>query len=339
MADCHKVFLDFDKKIFLAKLKRDSLLKAVNDLRDKIKKDFKSDGGEYLPRFALQGSFEMDTIINPIEKGDYDIDDGVYFDVDTIPEETPITFHRWIYESIKGYTDNIIDKNPCVRVIFSDGHNVDLTIYYQIKYENHPKLAHKADGWIESDPQEFIKWFEDNMDSDQQLKRIVRYIKAWAYNKAGTMPSGLILTILATQNIVFDNRDDIAFLKTVKKIKNWLDIAFVCFRPTTPSYEDLLKNYSTTNREYFKNSINSLIESGEQAVQGISFKDAYFNWKKHFGDRFSGTSVDVGLQAEEMAIKMREGKLGIDSKIIIGSNISNKIKDVKPTKFYGKDSK
>jgi hypothetical protein len=336
MANCHKVFLDFDKKIFLVKSKRESLLKAVIDLRAKISKDFKSDGGEYLPRYAIQGSFEMDTIINPLEKGDYDLDDGVYFDVDAVPSETTSTFHRWIYESIVGYTDNIVDKNPCVRVIFPDGHHIDLTIYYKHKFESHPKLAHKSNGWIESDPQEFIKWFENRMDSDQQLRRIVRYLKAWADFKAGAMPSGLILTILATNNYISDNRDDIAFLKTVTKIKNWLDIAFVCFRPTTPTNEDLLKNYSSTNREYLKNSLNSLIDSGEQAIIGTSFKDAYYNWKKQLGDRFSGVTSDVGLQAEEMANNLRENKLNINSGGVIGSNISNKISDVKPTKFYGK---
>lgn len=338
MADCHRVFLDFDKNIFLAKPKRVSLIKAVNDLREKIKKDFKSDGGEYKPRFAIQGSFEMDTIINPLEKGDYDIDDGVYFDVESIPAETPTTFHRWIYESVEGYTNSVSDKNPCVRVIFSDGHHVDLTIYYKHKFERHPRLAHKTDGWIESDPQEFIKWFEDRMDSYEQLRRIVRYLKAWADYKAGDMPSGLILTILATQNIVLNARDDIAFLNTVTKIKNWLDVAFVCYRPTTPNNEDLFKDYSTTKRKYFKDSLISLINSGEVAIQNISFKEAYSNWKKQFGDRFSGLTADVGIEAEEMAIKMKENKSGVDSKVLFGSNLTNKIKDVKPTIFYGKDN-
>lgn len=336
MADCHKVFLDFDKKIFLAKPKRESLLKAVTDLRDKISKDFKSDGGEYIPRFAIQGSFKMDTIINPLEKGDYDLDDGVYFDVETVPTETTSTFHRWIYESVEGYTDNIIDKNPCVRVVFSDGHHIDLTIYYKHIFDSHPKLAHKANGWIESDPQEFIRWFEDRMDSNHQLRRLVRYLKAWATFKSGAMPSGLILTILTTNNYILDDRDDIAFLKTVTKIKNYLDVAFVCLRPTTPASEDLLKNYSFSNREYFKNSLNSLIESGEKAVKGISFKEAYNNWKKHFGDRFSGVTSDVGLKAEEMANNMRENKLKINSSGVIDSNIPNEISYVKPTKFYGK---
>jgi hypothetical protein len=114
------------------------------------------------------------------------------------------------------------DKDPCVRVHFKDGYHVDLVIYYKKEFE-HPHLAHKRDGWIVSDPKEFMDWFNRQADPDGQLKRIVRYFKAWRDHLRGDMPSGLILTILATTNITFDDRDDIAFLETMKRIHNSLN--------------------------------------------------------------------------------------------------------------------
>lgn len=340
MADCNKLFRDFDKKIFLEKSKRESLLASVKNIREIIKRDFKSDGGNYKPRFRTQGSFEMDTIIIPINSGDYDIDEGVYFDVENEPAEKPSTFHNWIFDSVKNHTDKLpVDKNPCVRVIFSDGHHVDLTIYYQNKYESHPKLAHKTKGWIESDPIEFINWFESKMDSKNQLRRIVRYFKAWSDFKAGSMPSGLILTILAAQNIIFDDRDDISFLKTSIKINNWIDTFFVCQRPTTPLYEDLFSDYGATNKKYFKDSLNSLISIGNQSISEESLYQSCLKWQKIFGDRFSCASSKVSEDAKKIAKDLKEGNLGISSSGIIGSSVLNKVTNIKPTKFYGEDNK
>ncbi|HEY5123680.1 MAG TPA: nucleotidyltransferase, partial [Ignavibacteria bacterium] len=200
MANTHNIFFEFNKKIRLSRTKRDSLKISRKNLRDKIVKVFASDS-YYNPIFYGQGSFTLDTIVNPINTGDYDIDDGVYFEVENVPEETPTTFHNWIYDAVEGYTDNISDKNPCVRVIFSDGHHVDLTIYYRIRGD-HPNLAHKSDGWVESDPNEFINWFLSKLDAKKQLRRIVRYLKAWSDYKNLLGVSGLVLTILAAEKYI-----------------------------------------------------------------------------------------------------------------------------------------
>lgn len=285
MANCHDIFFEYNKVIRLSKKRKDSLITSRDALREKIKKDFKAGDTDYKPKFYSQGSFEMDTIINPYQSCNYDMDDGTYFEVTEVPSESPETFHQWIYDAVEGHTDKTIDKDPCVRVIFADGHNVDLTIYYKIG-SNHPHLAFKGKGWIESDPQEFIRWFNDKLDEGKQLRRIVRYLKAWSDYKKGNMPIGLILTILAAENFVKDSRDDLSFLNTLKDIQNKLKYSFICYRPTTPVYEDLFSNYSQADREYFLNALDSLIKSGDQAINEPNQKDACDKWKKHFGDRF-----------------------------------------------------
>jgi hypothetical protein len=63
-----------------------------------------------------------------------------------------------------------------------------------------------------------------------------------------------------------------------------LALSFTCYRPTTPIYEDLLQNYSQTDKDYFKNQITSLIQSAEKALDNTtSLKDACKEWQKHFG--------------------------------------------------------
>lgn len=284
MANCHNLFIEFNKSIRLSKTKKDSLRTSRNALREKIKADFKSDK-DYSPIFKGQGSFTLDTIVNPINTGDYDIDDGVYFEVETAPSDNPSQFHSWIYNAVEGHTDNIVDKNPCVRVIFSDGHHVDLTIYYIIG-TNHPNLAHKKKGWIESDPKEFVNWFNDKLDDEKQLRRLVRYIKAWSDYKNVSGVSGLVLTILTAENYAQDERDDVALLNTLKAIQSKLKSSFSCYRPTTPMYEDLLTECSETNKTAFLSALSNLITSGEKAINESVQSEACLKWKKHFGDRF-----------------------------------------------------
>jgi hypothetical protein len=229
----------------------------------------------------------MNTIITP-EDGDYDIDDGIYMLMEQEPEVVVSILHRWVAEAAENHTEQKPkDKDPCVRVLFKDGYHVDLVIYYKKEFE-HPHLAHKRDGWIVSDPKEFMDWFNDQTDTNGQLKRIIRYFKAWRDQLQGDMPSGLILTILATNNIVYNDRDDIALLETMKKMRNILTsstTSFVCYRPTFPN-EDLFAGYSETRRDYFLDRLDSFICSGEQAIKEDNQDIACKKWGKHFGERF-----------------------------------------------------
>lgn len=150
-----------------------------------------------------------------------------------------------------------------------------------------PRLALKGKGWIASDPREFIKWFNKHADKGGQLKRIVRYLKAWSDFRAGNLPSGLIFTILAANNFSINNRDDVAFYKTLLNIKENLNLSFNCYRPTTPVYEDLLANYSRTNKDYFMTQLDSIIECAQRSIDDtVSQPVACNTWQRHLGPRF-----------------------------------------------------
>ncbi len=171
--------------------------------------------------------------------------------------------------------------------MYAGNYHLDLPIYYVIKGQV-PYLAHKGKGWIESDPREFIQWFNNKADKDGQLKRIVRYLKAWSDYRRGELPSGLIFSILAANNISHHDRDDMAFYKTLVNIKRSLDRNFVCDRPTTPAFENLLADYSKTNKDYFLKQLGSFIQSAEEALdEKTNQRDACRAWQQHFGaERF-----------------------------------------------------
>jgi hypothetical protein len=330
MANCNNLFFEFNKSIRLDNDRRIKLREKRNDLRKRINGGFdiikSNDNLNHILEFQSQGSYVMDTIVNPCNKDDqYDIDDGIYF-IGQLPREkrpSPSEFHNWIIRSVqKGKSDNefeeIIDKDTCVRVIYRGGngdlnYHVDLPQYYTVNI-NEPELADKKMGWFVSNPIKFIIWFENLIKSgfkqefilesrlysdaydtwlndmrkkDHQLRKIVRYLKAWGDFLKGDMPPGIVMTILAGENYTEDLRDDIALKNTLINIRDYLNNnGFKCIRPTTPEGEDLFENYKAEQKEYFKNALNLFIESARQAIEMENQKSACRKWQKHLGDRF-----------------------------------------------------
>lgn len=337
MANCNGLFVEYNKTIRLDNDRRVKLRVKRNNLRSRISGGYSIvknlDKLEHLMEFQSQGSYVMDTIINPEDPNDqYDLDDGIYFigSLNRDDRPQPETFHNWIIKSIKsGQSDyeinEIIDKNTCVRVVYSsvDGdinYHIDLPIYY-VNSTNEPDLANKKDWWHISNPVKFIIWFEDLMESgfkseyilkstsyedeyrtwlndirkkDHQLRRIVRYLKAWGDFKKGDMPLGIIMTILAGLNYVPNDRDDVSLKDTLIKINEYLaNNGFKCLRPTTPEDEDLFENYSDSKKEYFKNALNSFVVSAKKAIDLSNQKESSEEWEKHLGKRFpKGQNID-----------------------------------------------
>jgi hypothetical protein len=330
MANCNLFFSDFNQTIRLTNERRNILRERRSDLRTRIRGGYDvvrtSEELDHELEFHSQGSFVMDTIINPCRKDDsYDLDDGVYF-IGALSRQNrpqPETFHRWIYRSIEaGKSTNefekIIDKNTCIRVLYKGNnsdfnYHIDIPIYYNV-IANEPDLADKKEWWHISNPIEFIIWFENLTNSgfkreyileqknyyedysrwlenlikkDHQLRRIVRYLKSWGDFKKEDMPPGVVMTILAGYNYVPNERDDISLKETLGAMNIFLSQnGFKCPRPTSPVGEDLFKEYSANRKEYFKNALNSFVESATKAIQNPNQKESCMEWKKHLGNRF-----------------------------------------------------
>lgn len=322
MADSSKLFKEFNSTIKLSEPKREILKSVRDELRDRMKDRYyrllyEDVRGDHRLEFQTQGSFVMDTIITPIDD-DFDLDDGVYFAGGLKEDQRPKPqmYHDWVLHAV-GEDENygeVTDKDTCVRVRYkNEGFHIDLPIYYADNLDS-PDLAHKKKGWILSNPVEFIAWFEEKVESgfqkaflyerekmfseytkwssdirkkDAQLRRIVRYLKAWGDHLRGEMPPGIVMTILAANNYSPDLRDDIALRDTLINIAEYLkNNGFKCPRPTTPIGEDLFLDYPQERKDYFKDELDKFIDSAKSAISISNPKDACYKWKKHLGGRF-----------------------------------------------------
>jgi len=325
MANCHRNFLkakeSFHSKISLDDKKKEFLKKTRRALRKHMKAKFEEYERPQI-KFQIQGSFSMGTVVNPLN-GDYDIDDGLYFTPQLKNRPAPETAHNWVVKAAASYSnvDPPIDKKKCVRLPFRAGYHVDIPIYDLVSKNSEylPELAVKGEGWKNSDPKELTNWFLNRVSKmGVQLKRLVRYFKAWAdyqeQKQQTKMPNGLVLTILTTEEYQSSERDDEAFAETAKSIYERIGTNESILNPVDKS-EDLRQRITDIQFNNFKNCLSDLVKHGEAALNHASAEEAA---KKHWctvlDDRFP--VIEDGPNGDAKKPKKHEqgGLIGVSSK-------------------------
>ncbi|MBZ9631615.1 hypothetical protein LB465_12565 [Salegentibacter sp. LM13S] len=310
MANCNKLFFDYKNNLKIKREKNDRLKKSKDELRKKIEKHFKEKHPEYVPKFWIQGSYKMKTTI--LTKDDEcDLDDGVYFVRDEGVSGT--TLQSWVKNALEGATstDNQ-HRKKCIRVIYKADYHTDFPVYYFPKEKDHPLLAVKDSDLEESDPKELYEWFNEKKDKNGQLHRTVKYLKGWGDNIRRKMPSGLAMTILASNNFSEDERDDVSLKETLKKIHTSLKNNFSCVVPATPN-DDLFEDYDEAKKEDFMNELKSFKDDAIEATENETNQlKASRLWRKHLGEKFP--------KGKDENVDEKEGKLkGLKASILNGS--------------------
>ena len=292
MANLHNEFQTFHERVALSQGKKESLKTSRDALRDHIRKHFREQLKLKVPEFRSQGSFEIDTTVNPLD-GEFDVDDGVYLqhldESDSSRWPTPETVHKWLVDATDGHTnEKPIDKRTCVRVRYAGEYHVDLPSYGKLNGEN--LLAEKGEkGWHRSDPTALTKWFNDLAEQrGDQLRRIVCFVKAWADHqsgKRGKMPSSLMLTVLAAQNFQNHERDDVCLANTARAISDAVRLVFCVYNPVDGT-EELTARLSDEEKKRFQVAIADLVNDASKAVDNGSQQEASKLWRTQLGDRF-----------------------------------------------------
>lgn len=285
MANLHSTFLDFYDALQIVKTKRDRITTSHNTLRKLIKNEFLKNHPEFTVGFWIQGSWKMGTAIRT-NNDECDLDDGFYITPE--PKVTSSTVKNWVLEAVCKATDaGASHKNKCIRVQYASGYHIDIPVYVKSSFdrrEEHPKLATRDDGYVQSDPKELCDWFASKKKNNDQLVRIISYMKAWSDNVRQSMPPGLALTILAAENQVKNERDDIALLETLKAIRNKLNTQFICRVPAAPR-DNVLADFLSKRNQIIA-EFDRIINYGEKAIAEINLQKASRQWSHALGDRF-----------------------------------------------------
>ena len=294
MVNLNDLFIKFDSNITLSASRKADLMRGRDALRNKIASNF-LELKMQRPKFCGQGSYSMKTTIKSLPDSEYDLDDGVYLQgysgqsMSQWPSTNQV--HSWVKDAVSDHTaSESVDKCTCVRVIYAGDYHIDLPIY--IMNNDIAYLAHKNQGWTESDPKAFTNWFLSEIKkSSEQVRRMVKYLKAWKDYKEIDL-NGISITVLVARNAyIYNARDELAFLGTVTNIIDNLKMSFSCYKPVNP-YENLLANYDSNAAQKVIDSLVSLKNNIEEAINESNEKAASDLLKNSFGNRIPTGSVD-----------------------------------------------
>ncbi|GJD40346.1 CBASS cGAMP synthase [Methylobacterium bullatum] len=178
-------------------------------------------GRRVRPRFFTQGSFAYKTLNDPAHPPgqQMDLDDGCYLPLSFVRGTRPSTAAEKFFEFVDAALDDLAEredwgresKPTCCRVVIAHDSHVDIPLYAipddqfrlledrrsraakasadsaekKKSWDDLPSdevlLAHRDEGWKESDPRKIHKWFTDAVENlyGERLRRDSRYLKAW----------------------------------------------------------------------------------------------------------------------------------------------------------------
>lgn len=322
MANMQKYFNKFHEKIKLEyddnKVLREKRDEILEELKVKLMEDSRS------VRVFHQGSYSMHTGIKALDKGDYDIDVGLIFEVDIDEYSNPIDVKKWVYDNLKDKYTDITMKKPCVTIEFESeqederNYHVDFAIYaenpdsdtrYLAKGRLHSSKENRS--WEESEPEELVKKIKENYedkDDRSQFRRVIRYLKRWKdlqFKDQINRPSGIGITLGALEyfqpyigrdlfsgDIIVNDLDATEhFVSRLIDNFEWtfhddeLAERLKIVVPTKPN-TDVYDGMTNLQMEEFKSKLETLLENLKEAMAEVDPISACETLSESFGDDF-----------------------------------------------------
>ncbi len=328
MAQIQKQFEAFHEVIKLGRFEEEQILRDKRDiikakLNSQLPEIFKKHR-ESCPTFSFcdQGSYDLGTGIIPLD-GDYDIDQGLYFETSVNAYPDPVLLKKRVYEALDGHTEQVRIRRSCVTVFYHQGdeqlYHVDIAVYSDgsknadgkhrlAKGKENSAKEHRF--WEISDPQGFADTiFARFKGGDrEQFRRIVRYLKRWKdqnFSKDGNAaPLGIGLTVAAYDHLqptYFDRfagkADDLGAMRAlVQGVINRFGYAWdadeqklvqrlVVKLPVEP-YGDLFGRMTSQQMGDFEDKLKKLLKALDAAADEVDPVEACKKLKKVFGQDF-----------------------------------------------------
>jgi hypothetical protein len=291
MANLHDEFGRFHDAIQLSANRHTDVQIARNRIRERIRSYFFEILNQPVPRFRSLGSDVIGTSINSLND-DCGTTDGVYLQLKRRHGDgnwpTASTVHQWLIKATGGQP---LDDHTGVQALYSGSCHVNLRIYRQLDGKTMLAVNNdtNAGSWLTSDPLPFIRWFRDYANlRGEQLRRVVRYLKAWADLQScrlGPLPGGFVLTSLAVNHFQDDKRDDVAMTKTLMEIATAVQFRVLVLNPVN-IYEELSASLTDAQKTCFQEAVREAAADAFEAVATENRREASRYWRKQLGDRF-----------------------------------------------------
>jgi hypothetical protein len=265
----------------------------------------------------------LDTGTQPLD-GDYDIDQGISFQVPKSAYADPVALKERVYAALEGHTKDVQIRRPCVTVFYQrEGepiYHVDLAVYVDgagnadgktCLARGKPTSGPASRFWEPSDPQgmadTILRRFEH--EDRRQFRRIVRYLKRWRdenFSKDGhARPVGIGLTVAAYDSLratyvdpfAHALPDDLGALRTLVRAMlarfapEWDPDELrplPRLRVTIPAepWDDPFRRMSNKRMEQFHAKLQGLLQALDAAAAEVDPIEACQHMRNVFGSDF-----------------------------------------------------
>ncbi len=283
---------------------REFLQISWNDLAEHLKTSLRAKHGYSISTW-LQGSYKYGTLIKPVHATeDYDVDLGIYFEWGSGEniEPAPAQLRQWVQAELLEYRDQCGEmrsvaeppKERCSRASYEHQFHIDTPVYHLNPDKDRRRLACLTNGWETSDPKAFYKWFRDALTGGEreQVRRVIRYLKAWAAlsfdDIPDSRPSSIFLTVLATEAyrsigfaLLLGVDDDDALISVIRNMHNRLNRNRRVQNPATRVEEDL-NRMNDEAWAAFLPRLDALLDIAQRARESADEVAAALVWTEAF---------------------------------------------------------
>lgn len=295
----------------------------------------------------LQGSYKYGTLIKPVHPGEeYDVDLGVYFEWGSAEniEPTADQLRRWVQRELVDYRDQCADilnvaeppKERCSRVSYRNQFHIDTPVYHLHSETDKRHLACLTKGWEASDPKAFYKWFRDALKGNEreQVRRLIRYLKAWAAlsfdDIPDSRPSSILLTVLVTEAypdiglaLLLGVADDDALISIIRSMHRRL-YRNRSVKNLAARVEEDLNRMSKEAWAAFLPRLDALLDIAERAEMASDEGSAALTWSEAFSFLMPLPNVDEVELVDENTSRSLMQLPDIDIKVYVGTGANRR---------------
>lgn len=266
--------------------------------------------------FEEQGSWAHDTIIKPVDGGEFDADLLVMVDpvADWSAKDYVQSLGK-VFAASPTYGDKIKVWDYCVTITYAGERKVDIAPCVRGRiWEDSLEVCDGANDRFErSEPVEYTKWLRERnglsgSNSFRKVTRLLKYLRD--IKTTFTCPSVLLTTLIGKQ-IEWYDKDSADFadvpttLRTVMcRLDDWLQA-----RPNKPvvqnpklTSEDFASGWTDTQYANFRSFIHKYRGWIDEAYEETDRTESIKGWRRIFGNDFAKgeeirakTSVDEGM--------------------------------------------
>jgi hypothetical protein len=255
--------------------------------------------------FEEQGSWAHQTIIRPVDNGEFDADLLVMVDpVEGWSAAEYVESLGQVFAASKTYEDKVKTWDYCVTITYAGDRKIDLApCVVGRRWDGSTEVCNRRGGFEQTAPVDYTAWMKERNaysgnNSFRKVTRLVKYLRD--IKETFTCPSVLLTTLLGNQIHWFDKSTD-AFadvpttLKTVMgRLDDWLQM-----HPTKPpvtnpklSTEDFSSLFGTDDQySNFRTVISRYRKWIDEAFATEGRQESIKAWQKVFGTEFAKGDV------------------------------------------------